>query len=555
MPTRHVPAARRRGPRASPGCGRWSPLLSPTSVPPGRSSATRGAAPRGAGTDAAAVAATLLPDGRRPRTIFFAGKGGVGKTVVSCATAVWSARQGHRTLLVTTDPAAHIGQVLGATSSRPSPRPWPACDGLWAARVDAKAAAVAYTDRIIDDAVRPGPQPAVDRGDARGARLAVHRGDGGLRPVHRARQPRHVRRHDLRHRADGPHDAAARAARSTGAARSTSRCSPRSTATAADDVAKARFAGVIDMMRDPARSTFAFVMYPEATPDRRGQPRDRRARVARHPARARRREHGPARGRLPDAVRPSPPADAAGATSRDIEARFDVPVLEMPLLDGEVIGLERLDRAARPGAHAGPHRTLAGRRHALDDPRIDPGSSRSRPRRARRRRRRARRRGAPSGPCSARPPSSRSCCARRRDGRAIPAADAAIEAYRGGAGGVRVEATMNLLDDVPARRARPPPRGSHVCRARRSPPTRRAGGVRGGSAARRRPSSARRSASTSPPTAAPAAAAAEGTDHAQHRDPRSDRRVRPDALREAPAVVGLPRGRRAPSRPTRTRRG
>ena len=35
---------------------------------------------------------------------------------------------------------------------------------------------------------------------------------------------------------------------------------------AADDVAKARFGGVIEMMRDPAQSTFAFVMYPESTP-------------------------------------------------------------------------------------------------------------------------------------------------------------------------------------------------------------------------------------------------------------------------------------------------
>jgi arsenite-transporting ATPase len=36
--------------------------------------------------------------------------------------------------------------------------------------------------------------------------------------------------------------------------------------TMADDVAKARFGDVIDMMRDPRRSTFAFVMYPESTP-------------------------------------------------------------------------------------------------------------------------------------------------------------------------------------------------------------------------------------------------------------------------------------------------
>ena len=36
--------------------------------------------------------------------------------------------------------------------------------------------------------------------------------------------------------------------------------------TAADDVAKQRFGKVIEMMRDPAQSTFAFVMYPESTP-------------------------------------------------------------------------------------------------------------------------------------------------------------------------------------------------------------------------------------------------------------------------------------------------
>ena len=37
-------------------------------------------------------------------------------------------------------------------------------------------------------------------------------------------------------------------------------------ATAADEVAKQRFGNVIKMMSDPAQSTFAFVMYPEATP-------------------------------------------------------------------------------------------------------------------------------------------------------------------------------------------------------------------------------------------------------------------------------------------------
>ena len=35
----------------------------------------------------------MTPNGHR-RTLFFAGKGGVAKTVASCASAVWLARQG-----------------------------------------------------------------------------------------------------------------------------------------------------------------------------------------------------------------------------------------------------------------------------------------------------------------------------------------------------------------------------------------------------------------------------------------------------------------------------
>ncbi len=57
------------------------------------------------------VQARLSPNGQR-RTVFFAGKGGVGKTVASCISAVWLAGQGYKTLLLTTDPAAHLGDVL-----------------------------------------------------------------------------------------------------------------------------------------------------------------------------------------------------------------------------------------------------------------------------------------------------------------------------------------------------------------------------------------------------------------------------------------------------------
>lgn len=87
--------------------------------------------------------------------LFFAGKGGVGKTAVSCTTAVWLARQGLRTLLITTDPAAHIGDVLGVTVD-PEPGLVAGVPGLWAARVDPKAAAAAYVERVIGDAIANG---------------------------------------------------------------------------------------------------------------------------------------------------------------------------------------------------------------------------------------------------------------------------------------------------------------------------------------------------------------------------------------------------------------
>jgi arsenite-transporting ATPase len=49
-----------------------------------------------------------------PHFIFFTGKGGVGKTSIACASAVRLADAGKKTLLVSTDPASNVGQVLGA---------------------------------------------------------------------------------------------------------------------------------------------------------------------------------------------------------------------------------------------------------------------------------------------------------------------------------------------------------------------------------------------------------------------------------------------------------
>ena len=47
------------------------------------------------------------------RFLFFTGKGGVGKTSLACATAVKLADEGKKVLLISTDPASNLEDVLG----------------------------------------------------------------------------------------------------------------------------------------------------------------------------------------------------------------------------------------------------------------------------------------------------------------------------------------------------------------------------------------------------------------------------------------------------------
>jgi arsenite/tail-anchored protein-transporting ATPase len=83
-----------------------------------------------------------------PRHLFFTGKGGVGKTSLAAATAVTLADAGKRVLLVSTDPASNLDDVLGVSLGR-EPRPVPGAEGLDALNIDPEAAAAAYRDRVV----------------------------------------------------------------------------------------------------------------------------------------------------------------------------------------------------------------------------------------------------------------------------------------------------------------------------------------------------------------------------------------------------------------------
>src|SRR5674476_1626788 len=49
----------------------------------------------------------------KTKFLFFSGKGGVGKSTMSCATAVWLAKKGYKTIIVTTDPAPNLADIFG----------------------------------------------------------------------------------------------------------------------------------------------------------------------------------------------------------------------------------------------------------------------------------------------------------------------------------------------------------------------------------------------------------------------------------------------------------
>ncbi len=82
------------------------------------------------------------------RFLFFTGKGGVGKTSVSSATALALAEQGRRVLLVSTDPASNLDEVLGVALGN-APRPVPEAPGLFAMNVNPEEAARAYRERAV----------------------------------------------------------------------------------------------------------------------------------------------------------------------------------------------------------------------------------------------------------------------------------------------------------------------------------------------------------------------------------------------------------------------
>lgn len=82
------------------------------------------------------------------RIFFFTGKGGVGKTSVACATAVRLADEGKKVLLVSTDPASNLDEVLGVSLGN-RPTVVTELPNLSALNLDPEKAAAEYRERMV----------------------------------------------------------------------------------------------------------------------------------------------------------------------------------------------------------------------------------------------------------------------------------------------------------------------------------------------------------------------------------------------------------------------
>ncbi|MDP2310693.1 MAG: arsenical pump-driving ATPase [Pseudomonadota bacterium] len=82
------------------------------------------------------------------RFVFFTGKGGVGKTSLSTASAIALADAGRRVLLVSTDAASNLDEMLGVPLSN-QPVPVPGVPGLSVLNIDPDRAAEAYRQRVL----------------------------------------------------------------------------------------------------------------------------------------------------------------------------------------------------------------------------------------------------------------------------------------------------------------------------------------------------------------------------------------------------------------------
>lgn len=205
----------------------------------------------------------LIPEKGGQKNIFYAGKGGVGKTSMACITAVASAMAGCRTLLLTTDPAAHIGNVLDRPVTA-EVTPIEGVENLFAAKIDQKKATMEYKEAVLSEARAKFDESTVKAMEeelnspcteemAAFQKFIGYMTESDAEVIVFDTAPTG---HTLR-LLELPMDWGKQLQLKAGQSAEVSE---------ADKLQKERFDRVVEVMKDREKTTFSFVVYPEKTP-------------------------------------------------------------------------------------------------------------------------------------------------------------------------------------------------------------------------------------------------------------------------------------------------
>ena len=282
----------------------------------------------------------LTPKNGCKRTIFFAGKGGVGKTSIAGATALWIANQKYKTLLLTTDPASHLGQIFETKiTDKPTAQE---TKNLWIAHIDAQKATQDYKEKILTEARQKYDKERI---------LAIEEELNSPCTEEMATFEKFIQFATLRDfevivfdtaptghtlrllelPVDWNKQLEIKTFTSTGE-------------TEVDKITKSRFKEVIDMMQDINQTTFSFVMYPESTPIEEASRAMEELLTIGVPT-----SLVVANFILPDLIVTNDYLKKRKAMQdkylKEMDTRFTAPILKLPLLPDDLIGKEKLEEA------------------------------------------------------------------------------------------------------------------------------------------------------------------------------------------------------------------
>jgi len=277
----------------------------------------------------------------RKRNIFFAGKGGVGKTSVAAATSLWTASQGYKTLLLTTDPASHLAQVFEQMVTD-KPTAIKGESNLWMAHIDALNAVKEYKEKILGEVRQKYNEERVmtikeELDSPCTEEMATFdkfidfatRKDFDVKVFDTAPTGHTLRL--LRLPVDWNKQLEIKIFTTTGE-------------TEADKISKSRFKEVIDTMQDVNQTTFSFVMYPEHTPiEESSRAMEELSGIGIETSLV------VANFVLADSIMTNDYLKRRGLMQRrylrEMYKRFTAPIIQLPLLADDLIGKERLKQA------------------------------------------------------------------------------------------------------------------------------------------------------------------------------------------------------------------